>query len=35
MNTYEQSIYKFRSIKNKLIQKGVIESDLPFLFEKK
>lgn len=33
MQTYEQGLYQFKSLKDKLLNSGVIESDLPFLFE--
>lgn len=34
MQTYEQGLYQFKSLQNKFINNGVMESDLPFLFEK-
>ena len=35
MHNYEQSLYKFKSLKDRFIKAGVLETDLPFLFENK
>lgn len=35
MHNYEQSIHKFKAIRDKFIHNNVIDSDLPFLFEKR
>lgn len=35
MHNYEQSIHRFKAIRDKFIHNEVLESDLPFLFHKK